>query len=145
MRAILIAVAILGLGALSAAPAAAQWTYGSGGFYGGNMYNTPMPFYGTSFGYPPGASPYVNGFSYMTPSAWLSYGSPFGGFGAPFGSFGVPYGGWPGSSSTYGGYFTPTSYGSGFGPAFGSGGTLTSAAPIGTYDALCTRGGVWVC
>jgi hypothetical protein len=145
VRGILIAVATLALVALSAAPAAAQWTYGSGGYYGGNMYNTPMPFYGTSFGYPPGSSPYVSGFSYMTPSAWLSYGSPFGAYGGSFGSYGLPYSGWPGSSTTFGGYPTPTSYGSGFGSGTGYGGTVMPAAPIGTYDALCTRGGVWVC
>ena len=141
MRGILIAVAILGLVALSAAPAAAQWNYGSGGYYGGNFYNTPMPFYGTSLGYPPGASPFVSGFSYMTPSALLSYGSPFGGYGSPSGNFGFPYSGWPGSSASYGGYLSPTSFGSGS----GYGGTVLPAAPLGTYDALCTRGGAWVC
>ena len=141
VRGILIAIATLGLLALSAAPAAAQWTYGTGGYYGGNIYNTPMPFYGTSLGYPPGSSPYVSGFSYMTPSAWLGYGSPFGGYGAPFASYGFSYAGWPGSSASYGGYSTPTNFGTGF----GYGGTVMPAAPIGTYDALCTRGGVWVC
>jgi hypothetical protein len=141
VRGILIGLAALGLTALSAAPAAAQWTYGPGGYAGGYPYNTPMPFYGASFGYGAGSSPYVSGFSYMTPSAWLAYGSGFGNYGSPFASYGFPYSGWPGFGSSYGGYPAATSYGS----TLGSGGTVLPAAPIGTYDALCTRGGVWVC
>jgi hypothetical protein len=141
VRGLLIGLAALGLLALSAGPAAAQWTYGAGGYASGYPYSTPMPFYGASFGVPPGSSPYVSGFSYMTPSAWLSYGSGFGSYGAPFGSYGLPYSGWPSYSSGYGGYSPATSYGSGL----GYGGTVLPAAPIGTYDALCTRGGAWVC